>query len=274
MRFAHIVNEVWQRPWLITPQMHATIRQVVAARLAGHQASLEDLLEPDDAPDMVNDEGVAIIPVRGVILKGASKIEKACGAVGVEDISANLQAAAADDEVSGIMLDVDSPGGTVGGVPELGDLVAEISQVKPTMAYTDGLMASAAYWLAAGAQEIYAARSAEVGSIGVYVPWVDESAAFAAQGVKVDIIRNEGADLKGMGYPGTALTPEQRQSMQDEVNALADEFHAHIESCRGKMEADTFRGQTFLAMEAKRRCLIDGVMSRSAALAQFRDQVT
>ena len=209
-----------------------------------------------------------------MLLKGATALEKGMGAVAVEDVLTDLREAVENDEVGGIFLDVDSPGGTVGGIPELGEAVAFANQVKPVRAFTDGMMCSAAYWMAAGAGDIVASRSADVGSIGVYVPWIDESEAFAMQGVHVEIIRNEGADLKGMGFPGVSLSETQRAELQASVNETADEFHAHVSEYRRVTEpADTFRGQSFTAKAAKFRGLVDDIMDRESALADFRELV-
>jgi signal peptide peptidase SppA len=270
MKFPRIVQAVYWQPWLITPQMHASIRKLVESKLAGIEMPW-DVQEQEQEPYTV-EGGVAVIPVEGVILRKASALERMCGACGVEQVESALMAAAGDSAVRGVFLDVDSPGGTVGGVPELGELVASIG--KPVMAYTGGQMCSAAYWLAAGAGEIVASQSAEVGSIGVYLPWEDWSRYYENAGVKVEVIRNDGADLKGMGYPGTALTESQRAELQKGVDQIADMFHAHVTSHRGAVNPDTMRGQAFLATEAVTRNLVDSVMGRGEALASFSRRLT
>lgn len=261
MKFSHIVKAVYWEPWLITPQMHASVRKLIESKLAGLDLPFE--IEEEEPPMQVYG-AVAVIPVEGVILRKASMLEKICGAVGVEDIAQSLATAEAMPEVQGIVLDIDSPGGTVGGVPELGDMIAKMK--KKVVAYTGGQMASAAYWLAAGADEIIASLSAEVGSIGVYLPWEDWSKAYESQGVFVEIIRNEGADLKGMGYPGTSLSETQRAELQKGVNQIASMFQNHVRTHRGDVTADTMRGQAFLADEAYDRKLIDDVGGMADAI--------
>jgi signal peptide peptidase SppA len=281
MRFLHIINAVYSQPWLILPSYHANIRRIVKERMLTNGAQWAKDREGVDfsgeavaLPSMRVVDGIAEIPVPGVLLKGATALEKGMGAVAVEDVLTDLREAVENDEVGGIFLDVDSPGGTVGGIPELGEAVAFANQVKPVRAFTDGMMCSAAYWMAAGAGDIVASRSADVGSIGVYVPWIDESEAFAMQGVHVEIIRNEGADLKGMGFPGVSLSETQRAELQASVNETADEFHAHVSEYRRVTEpADTFRGQSFTAKAAKFRGLVDDIMDRESALADFRELV-
>jgi signal peptide peptidase SppA len=283
MRFLNIIYAVYSQPWLILPSYHANIRRVVRDRLltTGAEWKAQDREGVDFSgeavalPSMRIVDGVAEIPVPGVLLKGATAFEKGMGAVAVEDVMRDIAEALTSDEVGGIFLDVDSPGGTVGGIPELGEAVAAAARIKPVRAFTDGMMCSAAYWMAAGATDILASRSADVGSIGVYVPWIDESEAFSMQGVTVEIIRNEGADLKGMGFPGVPLTEAQREELQNSVNETADEFHGHVTAYRQVSKPlDTFRGQSFSAKNAKDRGLVDEIMDRESALADFRDCLT
>ena len=114
----------------------------------------------------------------------------------------------ANPNVQRIVLDIDSPGGTVAGTPEAAAQIAAANKVKRVDAWTGNLMCSAAYYLAAGCRGVYAAPSATVGSIGVYLPVVDRSEMYKAMGVKVDIIKS--GKYKGMGFPGTSLTDDQR----------------------------------------------------------------
>lgn len=265
MKLPHIVQKVYWEPWLITATSHAAIRSIVESKLQGNHMAFD--VEEMEAEPMYEVVGpVAVVGVKGVILKGASKIEKMCGACSTEDVAANLELAYSDPSVKGVFLNVDSPGGTVAGVPELGDMVAELNQSKPVMAYADGLMASAAYWLAAGASEIVSSASAEVGSIGVYMPWVDQTAAYEKAGYKVEIIKNDGADLKGAGYPGTKLTDSQRADMQEQVNQIGKMFRNHVEKHRGKLSDNSFRGQTFMGAEAINAGLVDSLTPMGRAM--------
>lgn len=272
MKFPRIISAVYWQPWLITSQGHSAVRVLLENRLSeSYRAGMMDLPDDpeDDDPLCCVENGIAEICIEGTILRKASALERMCGAVGVEQIDEALDCCTAP-EVKAVFLDIDSPGGTVGGVPELGDRIAALAKKKPIVAYTSGQMCSAAYWLASGASRIIASPSAEVGSIGVYLPWIDQTIRYAAAGVKVDIIRNDGADLKGMGYPGTSLTPEQRAHLQAGVDQIAEMFHAAVQKGRrNRIGDDTMRGQAFLGEEAMQRGLVDDVGSRAAALAQL-----
>ena len=101
----------------------------------------------------------------------------------------------------------------------------------PTAAFVDGVCASAAYYMASGADYIVCTNSALIGSIGVIAPWVDESMMYSLIGLKFDPITNEGADLKSTGH-SPSLTPTQREYLQGQVNDLAREFKEFVAAHR------------------------------------------
>lgn len=258
LRYPRIHHAVYFEPWAILESKHASIRAVLDSAMQGN---ITDFLDERKPVEYAVNDGIATIPIEGVIGKGLSTIEKSCGGVCVDEIGAMLGRAVSDPAVTGIMLDINSPGGSVAGVPELGDAVSAANEIKPVIAFTDGEMASAAYWLAAGASAIYSTKSAIVGSIGVYIPWMDSSAYYAANGRKVEVIRNAGADLKGMGVPGTSLSDEQRAHLQEHVDQVAQMFHEHVVSNRPGVAASSMRGQAMLGAAAAAAKLTDGVQS-------------
>lgn len=160
--------------------------------------------------------GVAQVPVKGVLARNVSAFEAACfGLTGYETIAAALQQASAAQEVQEIILDVDSPGGECIGCFELADLIAGID--KPVYGFTEGLAASAAYALISQTTEIYATRSAMLGSIGVICSVLDDSANLAQDGFKMEYF-TAGANKLAFGGSGYTLNDADRQITQDRVN--------------------------------------------------------
>lgn len=264
MRLQHIIEQVYCRPWLITEAGHAAIRGLLESKLAdSFPREGEDFWtgEKEDLPGMEIKNGIATIPIQGVIAQKVSRVERSCGAVDVRDISKELAIAEAREDVTGIVLDIDSPGGTVGGTPELADEIAAAE--KPVFAWTDSMMASAAYWLGASADQVYTSPTAEVGSIGVYMPWRDSSKMMEDRGIKTEIFR--AGRYKGMGYPGTSLTDDQRKLLQAQVDDIYAMFTGHVNSKRqGGVSKEAMQGQSFMAKKALQENLVDGIMrSRS-----------
>jgi signal peptide peptidase SppA len=190
-------------------------------------------------------------------------MEKAFGMIDVEDIGEMVEWAMESDEVKAVMFDIDSPGGTVNGVPELADKIYGLNEKKKCLAYTGGMACSAAYWLASQCYAIEASRSAQVGSIGVYLPFSDMSRMAEMQGIKVDVIK--AGRYKGAGVPGTSLTEEQRQMLQDRVNYIHADFMGDIKRMRD-VEDEKMEGQDYFAPLAVMQNIIDDVSDYKGAL--------
>jgi signal peptide peptidase SppA len=275
-RLQRIIEKVYGELWLIRPETHASIRDIVQAKLVNGNAVMREgdgiCGEAVKLEGMVIDEerGFATIPVGGMMGRALSGLEKGAGAVDTYDITAELREANEHKAVRWILLDIDSPGGMVNGTPEVAQAVKQSG--KPVYAFTAGMMASAAYWLGSSAQAIYATPSADVGSIGVYVPFFNQTERLKQMGVEVDLFKS--GKFKGMGFPGVPLTEEQRDMIQAEVNDLAELFYAVVRENREGMTAtdidsSTMQGQTFMADAALQLGLIDDVVADKETAIQI-----
>ena len=260
MKLIRVLRAVYLEPWLIRPEMHQQIADIVNRHANGeaHAAGLLEMEKQQEvAPEVI--DNIAVIPVEGVIGKGVSALEKSSGVTDVGDISAMLDWAGGDDAVEGIVLKIRSPGGTVTGVPELGAKVLALRDHKPIISWTDEMMDSAAYWIGSSANAVYATNSATVGSVGVYMSLMDQSRRAELAGLKPEVFK--GGKYKGIGIPGTSLSDEQRAYLQDRVDYLHSEFRAAVRDGRAGVEIDnaTMEGQDFFASEAMSVGLIDAV---------------
>lgn len=166
--------------------------------------------------------GVAVVPLEGVLSRYASIINDQSQPRGTGSMAVghSVRAAMADPEVAAVVLSIDSPGGTVSGTEELGVEIARSE--KPVVAFAAYMCCSGAYWIASQADLIYTARTAAVGNIGVYQVVEDSSAAYDEQGLKVHIVK--AGRYKAIGVPGAAVTQEQLDTLQEEVDAIYTEF--------------------------------------------------
>ena len=269
MKFAHILHALYEEPWLITASYHQKLCDIVDAHLSGDAHGAGGIAQDFEVSEgeqeaVVVVNGVAHINAVGVIGRRVGMLEKTSGVSDIMDISEAIEDAEANDEVKGIFLDIDSPGGAVTGVPEFGRLIADTE--KPIVAYTAGLMASAGYWMAAGADLIFASQSAVVGSIGVYMSILDQSRAYENAGLKQHLIAT--GKFKGAGTPGIPVSQEQLDNFQAGVDEVMEWFTAAVTLNRNVTE-DSMQGQTFHAKEAQARGLIDGIMSKPEAIAEL-----
>lgn len=213
-------------------------------------------------------EGVATIPITGTLMKAVPKILRWFGidATSYKDLQEDLAKANADPVVQAIRLLIDSPGGQVAGVKEAADAIA--GSEKPVFAEVTDLAASAAYWLAAQAKKIAASPNALIGSIGVFSVHTDSSRLAENLGLKVHVVSS--GPHKGMGVPGAPITDEQLAAQKELILGMAANFKGDVARGRRRTaeEIDGWAtGQVWLAEEAKKRGLIDGITTQKAAAA-------
>lgn len=164
-------------------------------------------------------DGVAVIRVRGALIKEADYWSWYFNESSYEGIRADIQAALDDASARAIVLDVDSPGGTVDGVLELADFVHAAGAKKPIYAFANGQMTSAAIKFASQAKEISAVRTAEVGSIGVRMVHIDFSGMDERLGIKITHLT--AGKYKALGNDSEPLSEEAREYFQ----AILDRYY-------------------------------------------------
>jgi ClpP class serine protease len=260
MRFAHILAEVHHKPWLITADGHAAIVRLLESRLANQRADSDwDDFIPPLPKFEIDESGIALIPLVGVLGRGLAPIEKSCGNTDLAEFESQCAQAAA--RAAGALVYVDSPGGMVNGTMEAAAALAALAAQIPVYTFTPSLMASAAYWVGSQATQVFAAPSAMVGSIGVIIPWVDAELAWAARGYVADPITNAEGDLKATFYR-PSLTDAEREHLEAAVQETFDEFQMAVLLARGDVPADLMRGQCVSARAALAGRLIDGISSQ------------
>ena len=268
IRIPRILAAVYGQPWAVTPRTLDAIRASVdlyATRRA--MGPVVDPEDDDDAKPYYVSGNVGMILVSGIIGSHLNLMETACGGFDLDSLHDGLDKAQSDARVEQVLMVFRSPGGTITGVPEAALRVAEFP--KPIVAFTDGQAASAAYWIASQATEVWIAPSAEVGSIGVYSAIVDESAAWAKEGYKLELMK--AGTHKAAGIPGIPLSPEDRALIQADVDKWYGQFTATVSARRPSVSAESMQGQTFSGEDAVAAGLADEVVpSISAALAHLQ----
>jgi signal peptide peptidase SppA len=129
-------------------------------------------------------DGVAIVDIQGPLFKKANLFQAISGASSYSIMARDFQTAVDDPQVTGILLNIDSPGGTVSGTDELATAIFNARGKKPIIAYASGMAASAAYWIASAADTIVLSEASMVGSIGVVMAIEDHRAADERRGIR------------------------------------------------------------------------------------------
>ena len=261
------LHAIYRDPWAIVPTWHASLHDALAA-LAKSQ--LQGALETVEPIVSVIEDGIAEIRVQGTMMRGVSPIIRSIvGIADIDEITAAVSSAESRADVKGVLLSINSPGGTVAGTPEAADAVHRLAKRKPVVAFTDSVMASGAYWLGSQARGVVASRSATVGSIGVMMAFPDSSKLHENVGLRIEVLTNDGAIFKGAGTPGTSLSADQRANIEERLNAMFRDFRDGVTRSRRGVSAESMRGQTFYGWTTRGTGLVDVIGDRSTAISHL-----
>jgi signal peptide peptidase SppA len=239
---------------LLAHVQSADVRQSVSAR--------------DSHSFQITDDGVAIIQVRGAMMKTVPSMGDGTSTVRLRQ---QVREARRDPSVRGAMLVMDTPGGTVKGNSDFVADVAEFAKAKPIYAFVEDMTASAGVSVASQATKRYANHANAIyGSMGTYGVLVDHSGQAERLGIKVHVVR--AGDFKGMGEPGSVITEEQLAEMQRVINAMNEGYLQMIAQGLGK-PLEEIRpladGRVLFAADAAQAGLIDGIRTYEQAYAEL-----
>lgn len=215
-------------------------------------------------------DGVALVPVEGPLFRRANLMTEFSGATSYNMLAKDFTVAVEDPAVKSIVLMIDSPGGMVNGASEFAGMVKAARGKKPIVAYIGGTGASAAYWIASAADRIVAADTALIGSVGAQSGF---RVPAAKAGEKEYRFVSSQSPLKNAD-PDTEAGAKGYQAIVDD---LASVFISTLAENRStttdKIMSDYGQGAVFVAAEALKRGMIDGVSSLEATISSLINEV-
>lgn len=266
--------EAIARPWYIEPQSASYYASLVHKLFAGE--TITDFNEAADAvkefawaanasgqristiEDAV-DNGVAVINVRGAIMK-----YDYCGAAGTQSMIRALNAANNNPSLSAIVLQIDSPGGSVDGTQQFAEAIKQSK--KPVVAYVNGMMCSAAMWIGSAAAERIASSNTDIiGSIGTMARWMDFKEMYARAGVKTHEVYASNSTQKNEGHRA-AEEGNYEPLITGTLDPMNDEFTAAIQQNIPNVDKSVLSGNHYVAKEAKKKGLINKIGSFETAV--------
>jgi len=242
------------QPWAITEEaLDALVSMSLSAASYGSRPAAKDAFERYG--------DVAVLPIRGVITHHGDMWSWLFGESTVDNLGNQFRAAMADDSVKAIILDIDSPGGTVAGTGEFADEVLKARGKKPVVSVANASANSAAYWIGAASDAFYATPSALVGSVGVYMLHVDYSQAMDEAGIKPSYVA--AGKYKVEGNPYEPLGDEARDHLQSIVDDSYGRFVHGVARGRRVSEAKVRngfgQGRALPAKAALAAGMVDGI---------------
>lgn len=217
--------------------------------------------------------GIAIIPVSGTLINRFNHSYEGY-VTGYNFVRRQLQAALADEDVKGLIFDVNSYGGEAAGCFELAADIRASRSVKPSIAVVDSNAYSAGYALASSAGKIVAIPSAGVGSVGVITMHVDFSKLYEDVGVKVTLIYE--SKHKADGNPFEPLPDAVKATIQAGIHTAYESFVKLVSENLG-VDAKVIReteSRTYRSEEALALGLIHAIASPQQAAQAFFDELS
>jgi len=216
-------------------------------------------------------DGTAIIPIHGVITARTTLFSLFAGGTSLEDLAKDFSEALNSDEVTSILLDIDSPGGVAVGPFEMAEMIFKGRSKKPIYSYIGRNGSSAAYWLASATEKIFVNPSALVGSIGV-VTTIPVQEQPDMDGYKNIEIVSSNANLKRPDPKTKEGLAEIRRELDDLESTFIESIAKYRSITPEIIKADFGGGGVVIGKEAVKRNMADSLGTYEEVLGLLNQQ--
>ena len=270
--YGHLSSLLFNAPWALLPEKLQLMSNLLKARLAGVHFTAEEI-QAIRAPMRSRRQSgaVAVLPLFGVLGQRANLVTQASGGTSMEQFGAVFSQAISDDAIKAVVIDVDSPGGSVHGMEELARQIFDARGRKPIVAIANPLAGSAAIAIASQADEFVITPSGLAGGIGVVAEHTDLSAQLEKEGIKTTLVST--SKFKTEGNPFEPLTDEARQQMQSVMGEFHKAFVGDVARGRGVttdiVESDFGQGRVMGAKAAVKAGMVDRIATLDQVLARL-----
>lgn len=268
-KFTHLSSLVFNKPLLVTQDYAETVAVVLSDKLDidASDLSIKNDAKPQRGSHTHN--GVKVIPIVGSMSHRPMGLEAMSGMTSYANLQAQFEEAFNDPNVSSILMDIDSPGGSVAGAFDFRDYLMDNKGRKPIVALARDTMCSAAYLIGSTADKVYATQTARVGSIGVVAMHLDRSKKNEQEGIKPTFIH--AGKYKVAGNPHEALEGDNLEYLQDSVDQSYTMFIDAVAQSRGIDEKDirATEARVYGGKKAVEIGLADGIRTYESVLKEM-----
>ncbi|MEL7118621.1 MAG: S49 family peptidase [Bacteroidota bacterium] len=268
-----LLNRINSTPWMIHPDHEHACAILLANMVQGNSMEAHDkVLKPyainrnstanwfdfRNAPE----GSIMVHPIKGIILKHSTYD----GTVGTIAMMQLMREADKMDNIKAHILEIDSPGGEGTNIETFARFIRNEIK-KPVIAWFNGLCASAALYIAAAADEVYASQKADrIGSLGTYVSFTDLDGYLEDLGIKVHRVYAAQSTLKHADVKA-AKEGDYKPLQENFLNEFAEQFIQTVKDFRPNLtEEDAYKGKVYQAQKALEIGMIDGILTFNAAI--------
>lgn len=272
MKHAAFIAQALSTPWALQREVLSAYAGMLARRYVAEADAAGPINAASTQRSNVSRAGsIAVVPLYGTVMQRAGMMEMCGGGTSVQSFTSAFRQALADETISQILIEIDSPGGSVYGVSELFSEIYGARNTKPVVAIANSLAASAAYWVGCAASEFYVTPGGEVGSIGVWQAHEDWSAALSEEGIKTTLI--SAGKYKVEGNPYEPLSEDAQAFMQSRVDDYYTAFTKAVAKGRG-VSIDSVRngmgqGRVLGADAALAENMVDGIATMDEVIKKM-----
>lgn len=275
------IIDILTSPWALLPEKYNEIIGIYErwaggekAEIAKIEASLGRPLKNEQKRYEIVD-GVAVIPVEGVLAKRMNLCIEISGGASTQIIAQDFGLAMGDPSVEGVLFVIDSPGGEVSGTQDLAGAIFRAREQKPVYAIADGMMVSGAAWIGTAAERVFLVDGTTLtGSIGVVMVHRDFSKRAEQSGVKTTEIY--AGEYKMIASDQKPLTDEGREYLQAIVDDMYSAFVGDVAKNRGTTAEDVLErmadGRLFVGAKAVEAGLVDGIATMGEVMVMIKEE--
>lgn len=263
--------------WAMTEDRIETILSIAARENLVSKEQIEELKALEKQKSEMYDgtyrlrviDDVAVLDIEGPLFKKANMFQAMSGASSYEMMAKDFETALSSSEIAGIVLNLDTPGGTVAGCDEFAQMIYDARGKKPIISYVSGMACSAGYWIGSAADKIIVSEASQVGSIGVVIGFEDRTEQRKAQGINSIEFVSSNAPNKRPDYD----TDKGKAEVQRRADDLEGVFLSNVAKHRNTTVEDIIKnfgaGGVEVGANAVKKGMADEVGSFDDVLSQL-----
>jgi len=258
-----ILSAIFALVFIVSVIMNLVLMTMLGATLA--TAEGEGIKEARVSGSADQERKIAVIPIKGVIFEDDSPLARSVYTFAM----AAAKKARQDDAVAAVIIEVNSPGGSVTASDQLYHAITQLSKAKPVVVLMKDIAASGGYYISAPAKTIMASPTTITGSIGVILSGMNLTGLMEKFGITMDVIKS--GKRKDLLSPWRAMTEDEREMLNGIVTELHQKFLDAVMTGRGdrmsrERLAELADGSIFTAEQARQNRLIDAIGYREDAI--------